>query len=106
MSTTTDPKETETTIDIETAGGTAEVRMHGATILSLAIRGDAAADYVIDAKLSRSSNWISDVDATYSANADYNDVIETGYPHIRVRCTTGTATAGDSATITLSAGGG
>jgi len=102
----TDPKETETTLDIENAGGTAEVRMHGATILSMAIRGDAAADYVIDARLTRSSAWVQDVGATYSASADYDDVIETGYPYIRVRCTTGTATAGDQAIVTLSAGGG
>lgn len=102
----TDKKEVEETIDIETAGNSVEVEMMGATLLSLAIRGDGAADYVLDAKLTRGSNWLQDVASTYSGSADYDDVVQTGMPKVRVRCTTGTGTPGDSATITLSAGGG
>lgn len=101
-----DPKQTEETIDIETSGGTAEVRMHGATMLSIAIRGDGTAEYVLDAQLDRQGDWIEDVASTYSGASDYDDVVETGMPHVRVRCTSGTATVDDSATITLSAGGG
>lgn len=101
-----EPKEVEQTIDIETAGNSVVLRMHGATLFSLAIRGDGTAEYVLDAKLTRSDTWIQDVDSTYSGASDYDDVIQTGMPYVRVRCTTGTATAGDTATVTLSAGGG
>ena len=101
----TDKKENAATIDIETAGNTVDVDTLGATVLSLAIRGDASASYAVDAKLTRGSNWIQGV-ATYSGSADYDDTITTGYPKLRVRCTSGTGTAGDAADVTLSAGGG
>lgn len=102
----TDKKETSQTIPITNPGETAEVEMMGATILSIAIRGDATAEYVLDAKLTRGNNWIEDVDSTYSGTSDYDDVVETGMPMVRVRCITGTGTADDTATVTLSAGGG
>ena len=101
----TDKKENADTIDIETAGNTVEVETLGATVLSLAIRGDGSASYAIDAKLTRGGTWIQDVD-TYTGSADYDATITTGYPKLRVRCTSGTTTAGDSADVTLSAGGG
>jgi len=103
-----DPKEVEETIDIENSGNTVEVEMMGATLLSLAIRGDGAADYALDAKLKskRGTDWIKDVDTTYTGASDYDDTLRTAMPKVRVRCTSGTASAGDTATITLSAGGG
>lgn len=100
-----EPKEVEETIDIETAGNSAELRMLGATVFSLAIRGDATAEYALDAKLTRSDTWIEGLE-TFTGSADYDDTLTTGYPVVRVRCTTGTATVDDTATVTLSAGGG
>jgi hypothetical protein len=101
-----EPKEVEETIDIENAGNTVELDMMGATLFSVAIRGDGTAEYVLDAKLTRGSTWLEDVDSTYSGAADYDDVVQTGMPKVRVRCTSGTTNPGDTATVTLSAGGG
>jgi hypothetical protein len=102
-----DRKQTEETIPIDTAGETVEVEMHGATTLSVAIRGDATAEYALDAQLDRQTDWIQgNPDTTYTGSADYDDVVTTGMPRVRVRVTTGTAGSGDEATITLSAGGG
>ena len=101
-----DKKEVEETIDIENSGNTVEVEMMGATLLSLAIRGDGTAEYVLDAKLTRRDGWIEDVDTTYTGSADYDDTLRTAMPKVRVRCTSGTGTPDDTATVTLSAGGG
>lgn len=101
-----DRKLTKETIDIETSGGTAVVKMQGSTLLSIAIRGDAAASYVLDARLDENDTWTTDVASTYSGAADYDDIVETGMPEVRVRCTTGTGTVDDTATIKLGAGGG
>jgi hypothetical protein len=102
-----DRKQTEATIPIDAAGETVELDMHGATLLSVAIRGDAAADYVLDVQLDRQSDWIQDhIDTTLTGAADYDTTVETGMPNVRVRVTSGTGTGGDEATITMSAGGG
>lgn len=93
------------TIDIENAGNAVSVEMGGATIVSLHIRGDAAASYQWDAK-PRGGNWIQNVGSEYTGSADYDDVFETGVEEVRIRCSSGTASAGDSADIYLSAGGG
>ena len=101
-----DPKLAKETIDIEAAGATAAVYMSGADILSLHVRGDGTAEYVLDARLGGSDTWTEDVDQTYSGAADYDDVVRTGMPEVRVRCTSGTGTPDDSAEIKLAAGGG
>lgn len=101
-----DRKLAKETIDIENAGATVEVKMMGSETLSLSVRGDAAAEYVLDARLDGEDSWTQDVDQTYSGSADYDDTVTTGYPEVRLRCTSGTATAGDSATVKLAAGGG
>lgn len=98
------PQQTDTTIDIENAGESAQVRMMGATVASIAIRGDAAATYVLDAK-TRDGDWRQDVGSTYSGQSDYDDVVTTGMSQIRVRCTSGTGNGGDEAVVTISAGG-
>ncbi|MDF9748367.1 hypothetical protein [Natrinema salsiterrestre] len=99
------PQVAEETIDIEAAGSSASIRMLGATIASLHIRGDAAAEYQWDARR-RGGDWIENVGPEYTGSADYDDVHETGDVEVRVRCSSGTGTAGDQATITLMAGGG
>ena len=93
---------TEETIDIETGGGAVSLRLLGGNLVDVHIRGDAAADYTVDVRRNGGS-WIQGVRSGYSASADYDDVLETGAEEIRIRCTSGTATAGDSATITLMA---
>lgn len=102
-----DIKQTEETIPIDSAGETVVVEMAGATTLSVAIRGDATADYALDARLDRQSDWIEgNPSDTYTGSADYDDVVTTGMPRVRVRVTSTTGAAGDEATVTLSAGGG
>jgi hypothetical protein len=101
-----DRKLEKATIDIENAGATAAVSMQGATLLSLSIRGDGTASYVLDARLDGSDDWTEDIASTYSGAADYDDVVRTGMPEVRVRVTSGTGTAGNTATIKLGAGGG
>lgn len=93
---------TEETIDIETAGNAVALRLLANTIVDVYIRGDAAADYAVDVRRN-GGDWIQDVRSTYSGSANYDDVLETGAEELRIRCTSGTATAGDSATITLMA---
>ncbi|WP_049979366.1 hypothetical protein [Halolamina rubra] len=90
---------TEETIDIETSGNAVALRLLGASIVDVHIRGDAAADYVVDVRKNGGS-WIQNVRAGYSGSADYDDVLETGAEELRVRCTSGTGAA-DQATITL-----
>jgi len=101
-----DPKLAKETIDIEAAGATVAVKLFGADLLSLSVRGDGTASYVLDARLDGGDTWTEDVDQTYSGTADYDDVVRTGMPEVRIRCTSGTGSAGDEATIKLAAGGG
>lgn len=93
---------TEETIDIETAGNAVALRLLDASIVDVHIRGDAAADYEVDVRRN-GGDWLQGVFSTYSGSANYDDVLETGAEEIRIRCSSGTATAGDSATITLMA---
>ena len=99
------PTETEETIDIETSGNDVSLRLQGKSIVSLAIRGDGTATYQVDAR-TRGGSWIQSVSSEYSGSADYDDVLETGVTELRIRCSTGTGTGGDQATITLMASGG
>lgn len=101
-----DRKLTKETIDIENAGETVTVQMRGATVLSLSIRGDGTAEYVVDARLDGQDTWTMDVGRTYAGASEYDDVLETGVSEVRVRCTTGTGGGGDGAEIKLGAGGG
>lgn len=100
-----DPKQTEETITIDSSGNAVPVQMHGATIVSLTIRGDASAEYQWDARI-RQGDWKENVGTEYTGSADYDDVLETGAHEVRIRCSSGTGGTDDEATITLSAGGG
>lgn len=102
---TDSPQTAEETIDIETAGGTASVRMLGATIVSMHIDGDATAEYQWDVRR-RGGSWIKNVGPEYTGKSDYDDVMETGATEVRIRCSSGSGGAGDQATITIMAGGG
>jgi hypothetical protein len=93
---------TEETIDIETAGNAVALRVLGNTIVDVHVRGDAAADYEVDVR-TNGGDWIQSVRSGYSGSANYDDVLETGAEEIRLRCSSGTATGGDSATVTLMA---
>ena len=101
-----DPKLSKTTLSITNAGDAATVKMFGADLLSLSVRGDGTAEYVLDARLGGDDDWTEDIDQTYSGAADYDDIVRTGMPEVRIRCTSGTGSAGDEATIKLAAGGG
>lgn len=94
------------TIDIETAGDTVQVSPHGRTVVELAIRGDGAASYEVDISGGEGGGWFQNVGPSYSGSADYNDVLRTGATELRVRCSAGTATAGDQAQVLLASGGG
>lgn len=98
------PRTARETIDIENAGATVAIRMMGAELASLHIRGDATAEYQWDVR-ERHGSWIQNVGPEYTGAADYNDVIETGVEEVRIRCSTGTASADDQADVLLSAGG-
>ncbi len=93
---------TEETIDIETSGATVPLRLLGANIVNVHIRGDNAADYQIDVR-QNGGDWIQNVRSEYTGNGNYDDTFETGAEELRVRCASGTATADDQATITLMA---
>lgn len=94
--------DTRESIDIETSGGTVTLDLLGRSTLSVHIRGDGAADYALDVRDSQNGTWIEGVN-TFTGSADYDSVIETGVSEVRLRCTTGTATAGQSADVLLSA---
>ncbi len=93
---------TEETIDIEASGATVDLRLLGANIVDVHIRGDGAADYAVDVRTNGGS-WVQGVRSGYSGSADYDDVLESGAEELRIRCTSGTGTAGNSATVTLMA---
>lgn len=91
---------TEETIDIENPGNAVTLRLLGASIVDIHIQGDAAADYAIDVR-KNGGGWIQEAHPGYSGSANYDDVLETGAEELRIRCTSGTGTADDSATVTL-----
>jgi len=99
------PQAKEKTIGIENAGNSVSIRMLGATIVSMTVRGDDTAEYQWDAR-KRNSTWKRDVGREYAGQSDYDDVLETGAQEVRLRCSTGTGTPGDEADILLMAGGG
>jgi hypothetical protein len=99
------PRVSRETIDIENAGNAVSIRMMGATIASLHIRGDAAADYQWDVR-DRGGSWIQNAGTEYTGSADYDDDVEMGVSEVRIRCSSGSGGAGDTAEILLSAGGG
>lgn len=98
------PRVARETIDIENAGESVSIRMHGAELASVHIRGDAAATYQWDVR-NRQGSWIENAGSEYSGSSDYNDTFQTGVEEVRIRCSSGTAGAGDQADILLSAGG-
>jgi len=91
---------TEETIDIENSGNTVSLKLQGADTLTLIIEGDGAADYEFDARI-RQGEWRENIGSSYSGSSDYDDVRDSGADEIRVRCSSGTASAGDQAAITL-----
>lgn len=95
------------TIDIENAGGSVLVRAYGRTIVEVAIRGDGAASYRVDGREDKDQAWVEGIkaDPNYTGSANYDDTIQTGWSQLRIVCTSGTATAGDTAEIVLCAGG-
>jgi len=93
---------TEESIDIESSGNAVSLDLKGHTIVDLHIRGAAAASYEVDVRINKGS-WINGVRSGYSGSADYDDVLETGADEIRIRCSSGTGTADQQATITLMA---
>ena len=93
---------TEETVSIETAGNEVSLRLLDNNIVDIHIRGDSAADYEVDVRRNGGS-WIQSARSTYSGSSDYDDVIETGAEELRIRCSSGTGSADDSATITLMA---
>lgn len=97
-------KERET-IDIETSGNGVTINLKGRHICEVHIDGDGAATYRVDGRESEKANWVQGTRADYTGSARYDDYIETGWAQLRIQCTSGTATAGDSATVVLCAGG-
>lgn len=91
-------------IDIENSGNDVAVAVGGRTIVEVAIRGDGAADYVVEGRESKTASWVT-TPVTYTGAADYDDTLETGWEELRIRCTSGTASAGEAAEIILCAGG-
>lgn len=105
MSSSLDSNATEQSIDIETSGNAVSLLLAGRTVVSFDIDGDAAASYQIDARKD-GGTWKNDVGPkTYSGSSNYDDVLETGAEEIRIRCSSGTGTPGDSADMLISAGG-
>ena len=94
---------TQETIDIENSGNSVSLDTKGHTIVDVHIRGDSTADYAVDVK-SRDGSYVEAVTSGYSGSADYDDVLERGAKYVRIRCTSGTGSAGDQATISLFAG--
>jgi len=94
---------TQQSIDIENSGNAVELDTLGHTIVDVSIRGDSTAEYAVDIK-SRDGSWVEGVTSGYSGSADYDDVLERGAKLVRIRCTTGSGTGGDSATISLLTG--
>ncbi|MFC6973646.1 hypothetical protein ACFQL1_01540 [Halomicroarcula sp. GCM10025709] len=93
---------TEETIDIESAGNAVALRLLDNNIVDVHVRGDGTADYAVDVR-KNGRDWIQGVRSGYSGSADYDDVLEFGADEIRLRCTSGTGTTDDEATITLMA---
>lgn len=99
-----DPDVSRETIDIENAGATVSIRMMGAELASVHIRGDATAEYQWDVR-NRHGDWIENASSEYTGSSDYDDTFETGVEEVRIRCSTGTSGTDDQADVLLSAGG-
>lgn len=92
-------------LDISTTGGNVKINLDGRTIVEVAVRGDVAATYRVDGRESGSANWKEGVRSDYSGSSNYDDTITTGWNELRLVVTSTTGTSGDSATVTLCAGG-
>lgn len=92
------------TLDIETTGDTLELALAGNDTLHVVIRGDGAADYQVDVTDDPANGWINGVESgsLEGAVADYDETFTIAVPYVRIRVTSGTATAGDSADVLLS----
>lgn len=102
---TDDPRQTEETISIDASGASVSVRMHGATIVSMDVSGDATAEYQWDGRI-RGGSWKQNIGPEYTGQANYDDTVETAWWEVRLRCSSGSGGTGDEATIAISAGGG
>lgn len=96
---------TSETIDIENSGNSVTLELNGRTVVSFFINGDSAATYNVDARIV-GGTWRQDVGQTYSGSSNHDDAFDTGAEEIRIRCSSGSGTPGDSATIDIMAGGG
>lgn len=92
------------TLDIETAGAELIIDTEEDHVLDLYIRGDAAADYALDVS-DRRSQWVTDAQ-TFATVSSVNQTLTNCVRYVRLRVTTGTATAGQTATVLMASAGG
>lgn len=91
------------TFDIETAGAELIIDTGEDHVLDLYIRGDGAADYSLDVS-DRNSQWVADAQ-TFAAVTTVNQTLTNCVRYVRLRVTTGTATAGQTATVLMASAG-
>jgi hypothetical protein len=95
---------TEETIDVENSGNAVSLRINGRTEVRLNIDGETGNEFQFDVRRIGGS-WIQNVGSSYTASANYDDSRTEPAPELRVRCSSGTSNANDSATITIMASG-
>lgn len=96
------PVDTRESIDIENSGQTVVKDIGGRATLGVHIRADAAAEYAIDVRDTEGGTWMQGW-VSLTGGTDYDDVRDCGAAEVRVRCTTGTAGAGDAADVLITA---
>lgn len=97
-------EETRDTLDIETAGDTVRLNMGRDEVLGVYVRGDGAADYALDVTDDPNGTWLQGAE-TFGAATTVDFGGFEGAQWVRLRVTTGTATAGDTADVLLTSAG-
>jgi hypothetical protein len=93
----------EKTIDIESSGENVVIDLEGRDSVELTITGDGSADYRIDGRATKTSTWEEGVRSDLTGSANYQKYYDTAWHQFRVYCTSGTASANDTADIVMCA---
>lgn len=93
------------TVDIENAGGVVSLRHPGNAYYDISIDGDGVAEYVIEERARGKDSWRRADGRDFTGSSDYDITASSDRLWVRVRCTSGTGSADDQATIRISAGG-
>lgn len=89
----------EQDIDVENSGNTVSLEINARTEVRIEIDGESGNEFEFQVRRPGGS-WITGVNS-YTGSANYSDTRSEPAHEVRIKCTSGTSNANDTATITL-----